>query len=242
MSPIDSLLYEAKLLFQNLKGKDNVNYKTNLKINPKLNDILEQLLKYCCLVNDNIDERKTEDVANLLKEISLIYPVDIQNLILAKLSEIYFINPFLNIIPIVYTHAEAPILTEVLKQLKSHIDGDNRLVIPILSLCSQFSLPKESLTLLIEICENGLSSVDESDIPFLIRILFKSLSAQIMSKDDYRLLKRLRVEMRMISDTVMALIMEVLIEVLPLSIETADILLMLIFKDSPINVSSYQLP
>jgi hypothetical protein len=119
-------------------------------------------------------------------------------------------------------------MEDVVSQLKMLLETDHRLLLPIIGALVDVPLPQHLAPQLAELAENAISVVDESDLPVLFRTLIKSLG--LVNPEQTAL--RLRREMASLSHETLALVVEVLWEVLPTTERAAQVFVEQIVREN----------
>lgn len=195
-------------------------------------------------------------IANYMRDLFVKYP-KLGEVVVQFLPSIVYPQPFIEIIPSMLQNANEIVVTYTLQQLKTLSESDILLALPIVATMSNISVPRDNIDLVIETTEMALTSCNEEDFPFLTRTILRGLCVGTTANDSVHILQSIRKEVsrmstdskltdeltdifpifianwcksqaRSLSMNIVALVVEILLEILPMSHQLSKLFLKLI--------------
>lgn len=205
--PLHDVLRYCRLSFEN-----NVSNTTGNILSAA--DMLLQAVVW----HSDADENILRSIASTIRDLSNSQP-NVNQVLLLYLPSFPNPLPFIEIIPALFSISPPALIKDTITQLNQMLDADNRFLIPIIATIIELPLPIEVIKTVVKLSETALSLVDEEDIPILFRVLLKSLE----HINNENLSKRIRCEASKLPiGSVLALVVEVIWEILPTSWRAAD--------------------
>ena len=186
---------------------------------------IDELLSMVRFTNHHADDHADDsalvkNVAQFVRDVSVFHP-NACHLLLIHLPHVSDPTPFVEVMPSMFCVAPASLVQEAALQLHLLAKSDSRLLLPVIAALSEFPLAVAQQVTMLQMAEDAVDIVDESDLPVLCRILLKSM-CPLKSE---RIILKIRREMSQVSDASSALLIEALWEVLPSSPAASELLL-----------------
>ena len=161
-----------------------------------------------------------KNISHFVRDISVFHP-HVCHLLVIHLPHFPNPIPFIETMPTMFCVAPASLVQEAALQLHVLAESDSHLLLPVIAALSEFPLAISQQQMMLQMAEDAVDIIDESDLPVLCRILLKS----ICPYKSERIILKIRREMSQVSDASSALLIEALWEVLPSSPIASELLL-----------------